>query len=51
MAKYSHEQIPVCKSCHQKIHLEKYDGTKLQVSKYNSVNNNCRSIWGDLCLE
>lgn len=29
MAKYSRKQVPACKSCHQKIHLGKYDGPKL----------------------
>jgi hypothetical protein len=29
MSKYSRKQVPVCKSCHQKIHLGVYDGPKL----------------------
>jgi len=29
IAKYSRRQVPVCKSCHQKIHLGIYDGPKL----------------------
>lgn len=29
MAKYSRKQVPVCKTCHIKIHKGTYDGTKL----------------------
>lgn len=29
MAKYSRKQVPVCRTCHQKIHLGVYDGSKL----------------------
>lgn len=29
MAKYLRKQVPVCKLCHQKIHLGNYDGPKL----------------------